>query len=186
MNLKLSLWTGVTKESLYYFTPSCLVSACTYLSLNTWHISPHWTLLHDTASNISTVPLTRYIYINIYSFKVSLMKLLCIWVSSFVFPLSNTFKNSLCLQMKSIEWKQKYGYPQDRQMTLGPHVHIALLMRSDDKWSLLTELNVSINSHSWSSVIARVCRTDILILWGLFHCVLAGWDTWLVTWQKRK
>ena len=126
------------------------------------------------------------IYINIYSCKVSLMKLSCIWVSSFVFPLSNTFKHSLCLQMKSIEWKQKYGYPQDRQMTLGPHVHIALLMRSDDKWSLLTELNVSINSHSWSSVIARVCRTDILILWGLFHCVLAGWDTWLVTWQKRK
>lgn len=64
--------------------------------------------------------------------------------------------------MTGLEWVNG-GTPSDRSLRL---------TQSDDitRQATLTELNVSINSHSWSSVIARVCRTDILIVGGLSQC----------------
>lgn len=93
-----------------------------------------------------------------------------------LFFVNTTSKHFWSLRVTSLEWQQKIwlppmtglewvngGTPSDRSLRL---------TQSDDitRQYTLTELNVSINSHSWSSVIARVCRTDILIVGGLSQC----------------
>lgn len=97
-----------------------------------------------------------------------------------VFFLIITSKHFWSLRVTSLEWQQKIWLPPKHLKTGLERVNggppaiglCSLTLHSYDitRQATLTELNVSINSLSWSSVIARVCRTDILIVRGLSQC----------------
>lgn len=111
-----------------------------------------------------------------FSYRLQYQDISNVWKEILVFFVNITSKHFWSLRVTSLEWQQKIwlppmtglewvngGTPSDRSLRL---------TQSDDitRQATLTELNVSINSHSWSSVIARVCRTDILIVGGLSQC----------------